>query len=297
MLSPSLQLGFGSLIVYQFTIAATKISICFFYLRLFSDQTAKRCIYLTMCIILLYTIPTELFTIFQCKPVQGYWDKKVNAKCLNTLPAFYINSISNILVDIWLIIFVAPRVWKLSIAKKQKLALLTVVTFSWLVVVAAMVRVVRLSNVFRSVSASGGDQTWDFYDISIWTGLEVSMGIFCVSAPAMKPIFRRYAPGLLSLYTNKNNTYPHSHTPETYASRKQHSNPSSGHRWILKQNGIIELTEQDSDWSHGGRHTVESSWNTNEPKKGNERAFEPKSGIMKSTSVSIDVKTTQNERR
>jgi len=215
--------------------------MCFFNLPLFSDAIAKRVIYHTIAFILLYTIPTVIFSIFQCNPVHGYWTKTIDSKCLNTLPAFYINSISNILADIWLIAFVIPRIWQLKMAQKQKIALFAIVTLSWLVVVAAIVRVVWLAAVFNSISNTGGDQMGDFYDVSIRTGLAVSMGIFWVSAPASK------------------------------------------HRWTLKQNGIIELADQDSEWSGTAKHTAGSTWAIDEFDVERGQGSGAKGGIVKST--------------
>lgn len=285
LLKSSLQIGFGGLIVYQVTLALTKISICFFYLRLFSDTIAKRLIYLTIAVILLYAIPTVLFSVFQCNPVRGYWIKTINSKCLNTLPAFYINSIGNILADIWLIIFVIPRIWRLKMAQKQKVALFAIITLSWLVVIAALVRVVRLSAIFSPNSNTGGDEMWDFYDLSIWTGLEVSMGIFCVSAPAMKPIFRRYAPGILSSYTNPGSK-ARSHTLEAYGSKPPFSNPASKHRWTLKQNGSIELVDEDSERSGEATKTIGPIWAIGESNLERGMGSVGKGGIMKSTNLS-----------
>lgn len=57
-------------------------------------------------------------------------------------------------------------------------------------------RVVRIVN--------SPDVPWDSYDVDIWAAVEVSTGIFCVSAPAVKPLIRQIAPGLLSSVGDSN---------------------------------------------------------------------------------------------
>ena len=42
------------------------------------------------------------------------------------------------------------------------------------------------------------DVPWDSYDVDIWAAVEINAGIFCVSAPAVKPLLHQIAPGLLS---------------------------------------------------------------------------------------------------
>ena len=130
------------------TLSLTKISICLFYLRLFIDKISRYLAVGTMVFIVLYTIPLILISIFQCKPVAAVYDISItNSECINTLPAFYANSVFNIIVDVWLIYLVVPRIWTLKMAFRQKAALFVVVTLSWLVVIAAIVRAVRISAV------------------------------------------------------------------------------------------------------------------------------------------------------
>jgi hypothetical protein len=146
---PTLQIGFLSLLVYQVTLALTKLSICLFYLRIFNDKMTKYVVYTTMGFICLYTIPTVIFSVFQCKPVEGYWNVTEASTCVNPSPAFYVNGIGNILADAWLVVIVVPRIWGLKMAPKQKMALFVIITLSWLVIIAAIVRMVRLSHLFK----------------------------------------------------------------------------------------------------------------------------------------------------
>ncbi|KAF8855856.1 hypothetical protein BDZ45DRAFT_595021, partial [Acephala macrosclerotiorum] len=81
-------IGFGSLLVYQITLALTKLRICLLHLRLFSDRTTKYLVYVTIGFILLYTVPTMIFSIFQCKPMDGYWNVTEPPICINPSPAF-----------------------------------------------------------------------------------------------------------------------------------------------------------------------------------------------------------------
>ncbi|KAE8445565.1 hypothetical protein EG329_013329 [Mollisiaceae sp. DMI_Dod_QoI] len=195
-----------------------------------------------MGFISLYTIPTVIFSIFQCNPVDGYWNVTKPSTCVSSTPAFYVNGVCNIVVDAWLIGMVVPRIWHLKMVHKQKVALFIIITLSWMVIIAAIVRMARLGHLFKTTVI---DTPWIFYDISIWTGLEVSMGIFCVSAPAIKPIFKRFAPNLLSTYgyTDSKNQYSDSSRPnDLVTSQNRHSRNA----WF-KNGGAIELSGQDQD--------------------------------------------------
>jgi hypothetical protein len=97
---------------------------------------------------------------------------------------------------------------RLQIPKKQKLSLMAVLSLSILVVLAAIIRIARIIHIDNS-----SDIPWDSYDIDIWAAVEINAGIFCVSAPAVKPLLRQIAPGLLSSirttdnFTSKNRKY------------------------------------------------------------------------------------------
>jgi len=147
---PSMQLGFVSLILYQLSLALSKISICIFYGRVFTDKTSRWLINSTIAVICLYTIPTVLFSIFQCKPISGAWDTTEGAVCQNTTSAFYASGICNIVIDTWLIAMIAPRIWGLQMAHRAKIALLGIVTLGWLVIVAAVVRMIKLGAIFKA---------------------------------------------------------------------------------------------------------------------------------------------------
>ncbi len=147
---PGLKIGLGGLLLYQSITALTKVSICFLYLRIFTDRITKYVIYFTIAFVALYTIPTLIFSIFQCHPVSAHWDVLHPDRCLNPTPAFYASGICNVLTDIWLIVIVVPRIWNLQMAIRQKIALFIIITLSWLVIIAALVRMVRLGLLFRT---------------------------------------------------------------------------------------------------------------------------------------------------
>jgi len=97
-----------------------------------------------MGFVTLYTIPLIAFSIFHCHPTRAAFNISPQSKCLNPLLAIYTNGICNILVDICLIALIAPRIWSLKMAKKQKTLLILLVMSDWIVILAAIIRMVRL---------------------------------------------------------------------------------------------------------------------------------------------------------
>jgi hypothetical protein len=91
----------------------------------------------------------------------------------------------------------------LRIPKKRKVGLLAVLSLSILVILAAIIRLVRIIHVTTTT-----DISWDSYDVDIWAAVEINTGIFCVAAPAVKPLLRQIAPGFLSSIWTADTGFP-----------------------------------------------------------------------------------------
>ncbi|KAF2146907.1 uncharacterized protein K452DRAFT_283107 [Aplosporella prunicola CBS 121167] len=203
-MKPSFQLRYGTVLLYSLVVSLTKISVCLFYLRVFANRTSRYLSIACIVFVCLYTIPIECLNIFQCQPIDAAYDpvKIATAKCIDTMPGFYISAGCSIFVDIWLIVQVVPMILPLQVPRRQKIALIFVVSLGWIIIVASIVRLVRLSRALKS-----SDKNWDSYDASIWTAIECNIGLICVSAPATKPLLQKMAPEFMRSLSNPT-SYP-----------------------------------------------------------------------------------------
>ncbi|KAL1631300.1 hypothetical protein SLS54_000059 [Diplodia seriata] len=195
-LGTNLKLQYAGLLFYVLTLSLTKITICLFYLDIFADPFNRRLAQCALAYILAYTVPLVALSIFQCAPIAAYWDKALSEApgtyCVPMQPHFWACALCNIAADVWLVLQVVPNIVPLQLPRRQKAVLLAVVSLGWLVVVASVVRLVRI----RAIPADG-DFTWASYDVTIWSAVEVDAGLVCVAAPAAKPLVKRFAPGWL----------------------------------------------------------------------------------------------------
>jgi len=162
----------------------------------------------------------------------------IPSKCLSDVPPVYSSALLNIFADLALLAFVIPKILGLQIAKKQKLSLLGIVCLSILAIIAASVRLARVIHV-----ANSKDVSWDSYDITIWSSVEVNTGIFCASAAAIKPLIRKLSPSFLSSGAGTSRTNGNSRSQMgtygtgTFSSRRGHN----------MADGAIELSSQASN--------------------------------------------------
>ncbi|KIM95818.1 hypothetical protein OIDMADRAFT_81580, partial [Oidiodendron maius Zn] len=178
----SLKVAFAYRITYQFSLATTKLSIGAFYLRIFQDPKSMSITYTLMGFVGLYTLALQLVVLFQCNPIAGAWSK-LPAKCINLDIFFYASAVFNIVVDALLLGFVIPRLMHLKMVRKRKNALLFVVALGNVGIIAAIIRVIRISQMSMT-----DDSSWKSVDVTIFSSMEVNIGLICATAPAVKPL-------------------------------------------------------------------------------------------------------------
>jgi hypothetical protein len=113
-LAPTQKLAFAARILYQIVIGTTKISICFFNLRVFRDRVSRYCMIALIISISIFTIALTFSIIFQCIPIYSFWDITVTAVCRSQNPIIIASVVCNIVTDIILLAFVLWRISKLT---------------------------------------------------------------------------------------------------------------------------------------------------------------------------------------
>ena len=184
------KLAFATYIVYQLSLGFTKLAIGVLYLHAFSiSKFARREVHALIGFVSVYTLVLTLQLIFSCVPKRKIWYPEIAGHCYSLAPGFWAHFVCNLASDIWLIAFAAPRVWRIKLPTRQKTVVLATITLGWVVVIAAIVRVVRISMVINAV-----DRTWASRDPSILTSVELNIAVICAAVPALKPLLTRIVP-------------------------------------------------------------------------------------------------------
>jgi hypothetical protein len=77
-------------------------------MRVFQDKQSKRVIYSLLGFIAITALVIELAFLFSCKPVSGAW--AIPPTCASPLASFYANTITGVIADVALMVFVIARV-------------------------------------------------------------------------------------------------------------------------------------------------------------------------------------------
>jgi hypothetical protein len=117
------QIYYWDELMYLSALPLTKISILFFYLRIFPGKTFRNCTFVLMALNVGYLIAFECISIWQCRPLEAAWKKwdgTYPAKCNNINVQSWMSAALNILFDLCILILPMPELYKLRMSKKKK---------------------------------------------------------------------------------------------------------------------------------------------------------------------------------
>ncbi|KAL7275533.1 hypothetical protein RUND412_001517 [Rhizina undulata] len=267
-----MMLNFINQIIYVIAMALVKISICFFILRLAPTKTYRRLCCATMIFTGLYTILRLIAITLQCQPIAHFWDRSIEGKCVNSSMLIRMADAYSALViftDFLLIVFPVPMFWNLKLPGRQKEIICFIMKLGVLASTASIVRMTYNKNYGKI----GGDFLWSSTSLTIWSIIEVDIGIITASMPALKPFFKSfiektvYSRGsrLSLLHPDQsdslnaprvtNDIYANSKhlTDETFNDSEEINFPQAA-----KMGGITKMTEVRLDVEHlGDEHGLE----------------------------------------
>lgn len=113
-------------VLYFFNVAMLKLSLLFFFLRIFPAKPIKRLLWATIAFDIAFGITFIIAAIFQCTPIRVYWEKwdgeHVNGKCVNVNALGWANAVISIVLDIWMLALPLWQVLQLKLAWKKKVS-------------------------------------------------------------------------------------------------------------------------------------------------------------------------------
>ena len=113
--------------IYLLTIGLVKISILFFYLRVFPKKSFRLLCWLMVAFCTANMLAFVLVTIFQCRPISFAWAKTSlrEGSCLNYNAAAWVNAGVNILQDFLIVVLPLQELRSLQLSKSKKLGVYT----------------------------------------------------------------------------------------------------------------------------------------------------------------------------
>ncbi|KAL8884651.1 MAG: hypothetical protein Q9215_007353 [Flavoplaca cf. flavocitrina] len=171
-------------ILFGCSITATKLSILFFYNRLFPYRTFYIVSLATGIVSILWWVGLMLTAFLHCQPFAYNWDRSIpNGHCVNDNTVGYTITSVNIVTDLVVLVLPIPWLWGMNMAVPKRMAVVGLFVLGSFVCIAGVVRIPFLSELQVS------DATYTSIRVGIWVIVECNIGILSACLPILRPLF------------------------------------------------------------------------------------------------------------
>ncbi|KAF2113873.1 hypothetical protein BDV96DRAFT_467068, partial [Lophiotrema nucula] len=182
---------FATEILWAPSMMFIKISIACMLLRIKHEQAWQFFLWAMIGIQVASCFASTVFQLLQCIPMAATWDraKYPDAVCAEPDSAFvslYVNSAIGIATDVILALVPITFIRKMQRPIRDKVVLSCLMGLGIFATVASIVK----TTLVRKYGATG-DSLWDALGLTLWSIIEVQVGIFAACVPTLKSPFER----------------------------------------------------------------------------------------------------------
>jgi hypothetical protein len=161
--------------LYFTQLTLLKLTLLFFYIRVFPSKPVQRLLWGTIIFCVLWGLTFVILAIFQCHPISYFWthwDGLHEGHCLDINAITASNAGISIALDLWILGIPLWQLWGLKMHWKKKVGVALMFCVGTFVTVVSILRLSALVHFAQSSNAS-----WEFYDVSVWSTIEICVGI------------------------------------------------------------------------------------------------------------------------
>ncbi|KAF2234615.1 hypothetical protein EV356DRAFT_501509 [Viridothelium virens] len=216
-----------SSLVNTLGIMIVKISVCLFLLRMVrrARYSVLWLVYANLVILVPFTIATIIIDLVQCRPIEGYWNKSIDAKCISPDTINVILKVQSglgVVTDFLTATIALFVISKLQMRKSEKITVSIILGLGYLVAVCSIVKTV-------TIKWTPKDYTWDNVPVSISGNVEFFGGIIVACIPTLRPLFPIFASKLPSLPSLRTNRTARNHPGQPSSTKlRSYTNSSEG---------------------------------------------------------------------
>ncbi|KFA60674.1 hypothetical protein S40285_05070 [Stachybotrys chlorohalonatus IBT 40285] len=224
---------------YLVCLGLTKISLLFFFLRIFPNQKFRWAVYATMLTTSLMTVVFVFLQIFQCTPIPFNWEGWKGQfgpfQCLDINRLTVACASLNIALDVIILVLPMPLLIGLEMSWRSKAGILFMFSLGLFVIATACVRLQFILLYRRSINP-----TWEHTDVLIWSGYEVSVSMIVTSLPAVRILLTRALPNLVSSILSRTRLSD----PGSTHFATQNSKDTNSRRTLTRRDGNFPLSRR-----------------------------------------------------
>ncbi|KAI4122811.1 MAG: hypothetical protein LQ341_007269 [Variospora aurantia] len=171
-------------VLFGCSITATKLSILFFYHRLFPFRTFFIVSLIIGVASILWWIGLMLTAFLHCQPLAYYWDRSIpNGYCVDEHLIGYTITSVNIVTDLIVLVLPIPWLCGMNMTVPKRMAVVSLFVLGSFVCIAGIVRIPLLAELNFS------DISWTSVSVGVWVNVECNIGILSACLPILRPLF------------------------------------------------------------------------------------------------------------
>lgn len=110
-------------VIYVAQVALLKLTLLFFYQRVFPGQAVQRVIWGTIVFVILFGVVFTITSVAQCRPIHYYWDQyygNSTGYCISNNALGWANAAISIALDLWMLAIPLSQLSKLDLHWRKK---------------------------------------------------------------------------------------------------------------------------------------------------------------------------------
>ncbi|KAH7312050.1 hypothetical protein BKA65DRAFT_600920 [Rhexocercosporidium sp. MPI-PUGE-AT-0058] len=221
-LTPSMMYWFSTELAYVLATCTLKMSIAVFLLRIAVKKSHRIILYTTSAGVMIFSIGYLLFLIFQCSPIDYFWDQFSGklGTCLDPEivgALTYAHSGLNAFADVVLALLPVIIVSQLQMNPRTKLTVSIILSMGIFACVAVIIRIPYVKILVDNAQ----DFLFSSTDVVIWSTIEPGLAITAANLATLRPLFSAcLSRKKLWGKTTAKGTYGHSKNVSGFSSRK-----------------------------------------------------------------------------
>ncbi|ROV92003.1 hypothetical protein VSDG_07639 [Cytospora chrysosperma] len=229
----ALKLFYISESLYLTLLGLTKVSVIFFYLRIFPNPRFRVFCWVVMCWVLVSTTTFVILQIFQCTPISAIWrswegNYPMPYHCFDVNALVYAAAGFSIAQDIVILAMPLPLLLSLNTKWRRKFGIVIMFSLGVFVLATSCIRL-RFMVLFARTT----NPAWDYSDVLVWSGVEVAVSIIVTSLPAIRILLIAMWPKAFSTGVRKSSGRPS-------GASGQSENPPLGGENVVDHGGGLE---------------------------------------------------------
>ncbi|KAL4865667.1 hypothetical protein BDV12DRAFT_188046 [Aspergillus spectabilis] len=181
---------FASQMLAVIGLGLTKASLLLLFRSLFSISSGfRRLCSVMLAVTFAWTVSFFFSNLFTCYPITPLVESFYGHKCIKSVPMWYTSCVTDVVIDLIILIMPLPMISSLQLPLKQKFAVGGIFVLGTTVIAISITRMAMYIHVGTTYLQHYNDATYYTSPVFFWTNIEISLGVILACLPTLRPLW------------------------------------------------------------------------------------------------------------